>query len=54
MTTIEPARLPEDLPLVGSLLREYAEGLGVGLSFQDFEAELAGLPGRYAPPRGGC
>jgi hypothetical protein len=26
----------------------------VGLSFQDFEAELAGLPGRYAPPRGGC
>jgi len=46
--------LPEDLPLVGSLLREYAEGLGVGLSFQDFEAELAGLPGRYAPPRGGC
>lgn len=35
-----------------TLLREYAAGLGVDLAFQAFEAELAGLPGDYAPPGG--
>ena len=35
-----------------SLFREYASGLSVNLSFQDFEKELAGLPGGYAPPEG--
>ena len=34
------------------IFREYADGLGVDLAFQDFEAELAGLPGDYAPPGG--
>ncbi|MEF3697209.1 GNAT family N-acetyltransferase [Desulfolutivibrio sp.] len=41
------------LDVVRELFREYAAALGFGLEFQDFEAELAGLPGRYAPP-GGC
>ena len=41
-----------DLEEVRSLLREYAAALGFSLEFQDFDGELAGLPGAYAPPNG--
>ncbi len=37
---------------VREIFEEYAAGLGVALDFQDFDAELAGLPGDYAQPRG--
>ncbi|HEY3962895.1 MAG TPA: GNAT family N-acetyltransferase [Gaiellaceae bacterium] len=41
-----------DLPVVRTLLREYAAGLAVSLDFQQFDDELAGLPGAYSPPAG--
>jgi putative acetyltransferase len=36
-----------DVDAVRTLLREYADGLGVDLSFQDFDAELADPLGFY-------
>lgn len=35
-----------------AIFREYAAGLQVDLCFQDFDGELATLPGEYAEPRG--
>lgn len=49
---IAPVRLPEDVETVRGLFAEYIDSLGIDLSFQDVGAELAQLPGKYAPPRG--
>lgn len=52
MLEVTHAQSPEQVEIVRSLMREYQQRLGVDLSFQGFEAELATLPGSYAPPNG--
>lgn len=49
---IAPIPDAAELNAVRSLLREYQVGLGISLDFQDFESELANLPGDYCAPRG--
>jgi ribosomal protein S18 acetylase RimI-like enzyme len=48
LTPATPALLDE----ARAIFREYASSLDVDLCFQDFEAELASLPGEYTAPQG--
>ncbi len=50
--SIGEARWPEDRDAVLALFRAYIDGLGVDLSFQGVDQELATLPGKYARPEG--
>lgn len=52
MFAIVPASSPDDLAATAGLFRQYAASLSIDLAYQDFETELATLPGRYAPPQG--
>jgi putative acetyltransferase len=49
---IVPARSERDIEDVRALFREYEASLAVDLSVQGIAAEIAALPGRYAPPTG--
>jgi GNAT superfamily N-acetyltransferase len=49
---IVPVRSPEDLKATMALFDAYAASLGINLSYQNFVAEMAAMPGKYAPPKG--
>jgi putative acetyltransferase len=46
------AETPTQIAEARELFLEYARSLGFSLCFQNFEKELANLPGDYAPPDG--
>ena len=46
------AHTPDQIEQVRQLFREYSAWLQIDLCFQDFEKELAGLPGDYVSPFG--
>jgi putative acetyltransferase len=46
------AESPAQIAQARELFLEYAQSLGFSLCFQNFDNELAGLPGEYAPPDG--
>jgi putative acetyltransferase len=46
------AESPEQITQARELFVEYAQSLGFSLCFQNFDKELAELPGSYAPPDG--
>jgi len=50
--TFAQAESPEQIAQARELFLEYAQSLGFSLCFQNFDKELADLPGDYAPPAG--
>ena len=52
MLKIFPVETKEDIDAVKQLFIEYADSLEFDLCFQNFEEELANLPGDYTPPEG--
>jgi ribosomal protein S18 acetylase RimI-like enzyme len=52
MLRIVLAKTEADILQARELFTEYAAALGIDLCFQNFDQELAALPGDYAPPSG--
>ncbi len=52
MHAIRPAASPADWELARSLFREYEREIDAACCFEGFEAELAAIDRRYAPPEG--
>jgi ribosomal protein S18 acetylase RimI-like enzyme len=49
---LKQAKSEEEIQQARQLFEEYAAWLGINLCFQNFDKELAELPGDYAPPTG--
>jgi ribosomal protein S18 acetylase RimI-like enzyme len=52
MMKLIQAKSDEEIQATRQLFEEYAAWLGLNLCFQNFEKELAELPGDYVPPSG--
>ena len=52
MVSITPALDATSLAAIRILFLEYAASLDVDLAYEDFQREVASLPGDYASPRG--
>jgi len=52
MLAIFQVETPSQITQARELFLEYAQSLGFSLCFQNFDKELAQLPGDYAPPDG--
>lgn len=52
MHAIRPAVSPADWDLARALFREYEREIDAACCFEGFEAELAAIDRRYAPPEG--
>ena len=52
MLRITQVTTPNEVEEARQLFKEYEAGLGISLCFQNFDQELANLPGDYAPSRG--
>jgi hypothetical protein len=49
---IYPARHTEDIEAAKHLFTAYKASLSMDLTFQNYDAEFAAMPGNYAPPTG--
>jgi putative acetyltransferase len=52
LVRVQEAESPAQIAQARELFLEYAQSLGFSLCFQNFDQELAELPGDYAPPGG--